>query len=333
MKNFLEKITVPYIVYLMLFLGVGFLSGAIVHYPVNPVLYGTIGAVGAIIFTLATIINEWITNKRHILQEGVIKIIFFSLILSIGLGMISGGIQHFIDFPVYASYLVPLGFVVSLIGYVLSKEIKLDTQHKLILIAKLSLISIPLFFILNYVSQNITPMPHDDGHGHGAKTKQEVTNKESMAHAAMITSDEDFLKEMIPHHQEAVETSQYLNTRTDKKELKDFSRAVIDVQTKEINQMKGWYKDWFNKEYSMNSQYKSMMGDLSKLTDKELEKEYIVGMIAHHKGAVEMAKKILTITEKEETKKMANEIITVQNQEITMLQNLLESYPHEEDEH
>lgn len=307
----------------MYFLGVGFLAGAIVHYPVNPSLYGAIGAVGAIIFTIASTLNEWITNKRHLLQEGVLKIVFYSLVLSIGLGMISGGIQHFIDFPIYASYLIPLGFIISLVGFVLTKEIKLDIQHKFILIAKLSLVSIFFFFILNNWAKTMDVS--NSGHAHSNSSEQ-ITH-------ARVTNDEEFIFEMIPHHEEAIATSNYLLKNIENEILKKFANNVIAAQTSEVVQMKNWYKTWFGKEYETNNNYMPMMGDLTKFNDKDLEKAYIVGMIAHHEGAVMMAHQIQSLTQRPEIKKMATGIISVQSKEIEMLQNMLEGYEHTEDEH
>jgi uncharacterized protein (DUF305 family) len=329
MKKFVNSVSLPYFVYLMYFLGVGFLGGAIVHFPVNPNLYGIIGAVGAIIFTIASTLNEWITNKRHVLQEGVIKIILYSLILSIGLGMISGGIQHFVDFPVYASYLVPGGFIISLIGYVLSKEIKLDMNHKLLLIGKLALIAIPLFLVLNTWAKSIDT---SGGHGHGTANESN-TNEESMVHNAVVTTDEEFINQMIPHHQEAIDTSNIVLNKSENATLKQFAEGVVSIQTTEINQMKEWYSTWFSKEYSPNSKYMPMMGNLNQLAGEELEKKYITGMIAHHKGAIDMAKQILPKTQKAEIKKMAEDIISVQTEEVNTLQSMLEGYVHEESEH
>jgi uncharacterized protein (DUF305 family) len=336
MKGFVNSVTLPYFVYLMYFLGVGFLGGAIVHFPVNPNLYGIIGAVGAIIFTFASTLNEWITNKRHVLHEGVIKILLYSLVLSIGLGMISGGIQHFVDFPIYASYLIPGGFIISLLGYVLSKEIKLDMQHKMLLVAKISLIAIPLFFILNTWAKTFNTT--SGGHGHGAQVtnNQEAEShsaaNESMNHEA-VTNDEEFINQMIPHHQEAIDTSKLILTKTKNQKLNAFATGVVDVQSREMTQMKQWHSSWFGKEYEINSTYQPMMGDLTQLSNEELEKEYIKGMIAHHKGAIAMAKQIQPITQRLEIKKMADDIVTVQTKEIAILQNLLEGYAHEESEH
>lgn len=331
MKKFIDTVTLPYSIYLMLFLGVGFLSGAIVHYPVNPKLYGTIGAIGAIIFTFASTLNEWTVNKRHVLQEGVAKIIFYSVVLSIGLGMISGGIQHFVDFPVYASYLVPLGFVVSLVGYVLSKEITLDTQHKLILIAKLALISVPLFFVLNYFAKNMTPMPHKDSHGatHMEETSQVPANKDAMQHGMEVKDDKDFIINMIPHHQEAVDVSEIIAKRTQNTDVKKTAQAIVEVQKKEIAMMKGWLKDWYGEEYTINSDYKAMMTtDYKSFPLEDIDTQYYAEMIAHHEGAIEMAQQIQSKTERKEIKEFAAAVIITQSKEVDEMKQFLDEHGH-----
>lgn len=338
MKNFFEKVTLPYLVYLMYFLGVGFLSGAIVHYPVNPGLYGGIGVVGVVIFTLASTLNEWITNKRHLLHAGVLRIVLYSLILSIGLGMISGGIQHFIDFPVYASYLIPAGLVVSLVGFVLNREIKLDIRDRLFLVFKLSLITIPLLLILNTWAKTMEPAgnAHGHGRGHGQSvhaSKESSLESQEPVHHAIVQNDEEFIYEMIPHHQEAITTSEYLISKVNNEELKIFAAGILKAQTIEVDQMKEYYKEWFGREYEENTNYKKMMGNLTNYNNEKLEKEYIKGMIVHHKGAVDMAKQMVSITARPEVKKMAEDIIKLQSQEVSALQNMLEGYDHEEWEH
>ena len=56
--------------------------------------------------------------------------------------------------------------------------------------------------------------------------------------------DKEFLKQMIVHHEQAVEMSQYAATNAKHQEIKDLASAVISAQTKEIEQMKQWQKDW-----------------------------------------------------------------------------------------
>jgi uncharacterized protein (DUF305 family) len=144
----------------------------------------------------------------------------------------------------------------------------------------------------------------------------------AMGHAN-ITSEEQFLFEMIPHHQEAVDTSKYLADRTQNSELILFTDMVIKDQSKEIEDMKNWYRSWYGKEYVVNTNYRPMMGDLTKSEGTTLDKLWITGMIVHHEGAVMMAQQVLNVQIKPETKTLAENIIKNQTIEINYLKGLL----------
>lgn len=144
-----------------------------------------------------------------------------------------------------------------------------------------------------------------------------------MEMSAMVKDDQTFIEQMIPHHQEAVNTSEIVIAKTSDPELKKFAQKVIKDQTTEINQMKTWYKAWFNKDYSGTST--TMMGDLNKISVAELDKAYVYGMIEHHKSAIDMANKIQTITLKQEIKTLSASIIASQSAEVITLQGWLMS--------
>lgn len=150
-------------------------------------------------------------------------------------------------------------------------------------------------------------------------------NNNTMVHSIAIIDDKSFLLEMIPHHQEAVDSSQLLVSSTTDAELKQFLTEVITVQTLEINQMKTWLKDWYGLEYSADSNYLPMMGDLSTFEGRNLEKVYVEGMIRHHQGAIEMAQKVLMLNPRPEIAQMAEEIVTVQQSEVETLQKWLDT--------
>lgn len=57
--------------------------------------------------------------------------------------------------------------------------------------------------------------------------------------------DKAFIDDMIPHHQGAVEMAKLVLTSTDRPELKKMAQEIIDAQTKEINMMQEWQKEWF----------------------------------------------------------------------------------------
>lgn len=56
--------------------------------------------------------------------------------------------------------------------------------------------------------------------------------------------DKAFIEEMIPHHQMAVMMANMLAQGTKREEMKTLAKNIIDAQTKEINDMRKWYKAW-----------------------------------------------------------------------------------------
>jgi len=68
----------------------------------------------------------------------------------------------------------------------------------------------------------------------------------------------------------------------------------------------------------MDSSYAS----LQTKTGEDFDKEFLIQMIMHHEGGVEMARQALVKTQNEEIKKLAQSIIDAQTDEIKTMQNL-----------
>jgi uncharacterized protein (DUF305 family) len=145
-----------------------------------------------------------------------------------------------------------------------------------------------------------------------------------MDHGSMIKGDRDFLNLMIPHHQEAVDTSSLLLTKSPDPELKAFLNTVILAQTKEIAHMKTWHKQWFMTAWEDDGLYLPMMPSLDTLSPQKAREAYLSGMIKHHEGAVSMAEKIQTITKRKELLDMASAIIKTQSEEVEYMKKLLD---------
>lgn len=56
--------------------------------------------------------------------------------------------------------------------------------------------------------------------------------------------DKEFLKQMIIHHEQAIEMSRYANANAKHQEIKDLAKNITETQTAEINQMKQWQQQW-----------------------------------------------------------------------------------------
>lgn len=111
------KVLRPYLVYVLLFVGAGMVSGGVVHYPLNQSFYGILAVLGGFVFVIGSLANEFLSEKALPKAGALFSLIITSLLLSFGIGMLSGGIQHFTDFPSRAAKLVPLGVTLSFIAY------------------------------------------------------------------------------------------------------------------------------------------------------------------------------------------------------------------------
>ncbi|MGR3499216.1 MAG: hypothetical protein ACU0E9_10030 [Limimaricola soesokkakensis] len=119
----------PYFSYLLMFLGMGLISGSIVHAAQADMRQYALVlmAIGAVLFAFGSYLNE-VLFKTGILGDSVLKYVSVSLLLALGIGMVSGAAQHFYDTPVFASYIAPIGIFVSSLafairqGYVLHRR-------------------------------------------------------------------------------------------------------------------------------------------------------------------------------------------------------------------
>lgn len=152
--------------------------------------------------------------------------------------------------------------------------------------------------------------------------------------------DAHFIEQMIPHHQDAITMSELALTKAIKPEVKKLSQNIINSQGKEIDQMKSWYQDWFGKELPVGNEVMSqhgmminsrlhmgMMGnetDITKLENAEdFDRAFVEHMIPHHQMAVMMANMLKNGTTRPEMKKLAEDIITSQTNEINQMRQWL----------
>ncbi|EON22085.1 MULTISPECIES: hypothetical protein [Nocardioides] len=107
-----------YIGAMLYFMGAALIAGAVVHYPIDPLQYTVICIVGAFVFLLGTIVNEFILATERPNARQALGLVAFSLLLSFGVGMVGGGIQHFTQFPERSAMMTPIGLVMSFAAFI-----------------------------------------------------------------------------------------------------------------------------------------------------------------------------------------------------------------------
>ena len=137
-----------------------------------------------------------------------------------------------------------------------------------------------------------------------------------------------FAQMMIPHHQQAIDMSSLAVSRALSPEVKALASKISAEQGPEIEQMRSWLKA-ANAATEMGHQMSmdGMLSDaeLERLTNasgEEFDRLFILGMIAHHEGAIEMAQMVVD-SKNPEARELGTTVIKIQTLEIAELKALL----------
>lgn len=101
-----------------------------------------------------------------------------------------------------------------------------------------------------------------------------------------------YMQMMRSHHLAAVEMAELVPTRATHPELKALAQTIIADQQKEIAQLEGWLKAWYgiNKPMEMPmAGMDRMMQALRGFSGADFEQAWLLMMVHHHQGAVEMS--------------------------------------------
>mgnify|MGYP000609436061 FL=1 len=137
-----------------------------------------------------------------------------------------------------------------------------------------------------------------------------------------------FAQMMIPHHQQAIDMSSLAVSRALSPEVEALAFKISAEQGPEIEQMRSWLKA-ANAATEMGHQMSmdGMLSDaeLERLTNasgEEFDQLFILGMIAHHEGAIEMAQMVVD-SKNPEARELGTTVIKIQSLEIAELKALL----------
>ncbi len=144
-----------------------------------------------------------------------------------------------------------------------------------------------------------------------------------------------FIDGMTVHHQGAINMAKEVLAKSKRPEMKKLATNIIVAQNREINQMKEWRKTWYAKADSTPMAYHPQMGHMMAMTpeqmqsmmmtmdlgaaDAQFDLRFLNAMIPHHEGALVMAEDALKKSKRPEMKKLSQEILTSQKQEIQQM--------------
>lgn len=136
-----------------------------------------------------------------------------------------------------------------------------------------------------------------------------------------------FLKNMIHHHQSAVDMAKLAASNTRRPELNKLSQQITSSQKGEIEEMTGWLKSWHNESPGSMDKVPGMdkmmqeMKPLEKAKDAEFDRMFLQMMIPHHESAVSMSELVEKRSERPELRQLAQKIIKAQKAEIAEMKS------------
>jgi uncharacterized protein (DUF305 family) len=152
------------------------------------------------------------------------------------------------------------------------------------------------------------------------------TTMGGMDHSSMpmasgdVPYDAQFIDSMIEHHEGAIQMAEQALQEAERQEIRDLAHAIISDQQREIEQMQAWREAWFP-DLPMTSGMGMEMGDMEISADQDqpFEQRFIAAMIAHHNGAIAMARDAIANAERDEIKQLAQAIVQAQEAEVAQL--------------
>lgn len=135
--------------------------------------------------------------------------------------------------------------------------------------------------------------------------------------------DLGFVRDMIPHHESAIEMADVASERGQSEFVKDLAGDILRTQNAEIRQLRGIGTRLDEAgvrragDLGLESHEMGMEGDTAQLREAEpFDRAFIDMMVPHHQGAIRMARVELAKGENAEAKRLARAIIAAQTREI-----------------
>lgn len=158
------QLLLPFLAYFLMLASTSFIAGGIVHLGLgeNPTFYMSLAVVGVVCFTIGNYLQEYVIRKNE-RGTGIAKFLLVSFVLSVGMGMMTGGVQHFLDNPPYSTILIPVGLLLAVGAFAVREGLPLGRKVTR-LIGGTAGVALLLFGGLNALAQAVdTPSAHAHG--------------------------------------------------------------------------------------------------------------------------------------------------------------------------
>jgi multidrug transporter EmrE-like cation transporter len=162
------KFQLDHISTLFKYTGISFVAGAITHGFFSEERSFWTAVIGLVLYLVGGVIAK-LSNPNQ--DQTWTSVILIGIFASIGLGFFTGGLQHFPDSPARSVWVVPVGFLMSLVAVYLMEGKKLASIKSAVLYAVIGGAIITAASLYAYEYYEHHGSPHGDNHSHGAPSQ------------------------------------------------------------------------------------------------------------------------------------------------------------------
>ena len=144
------------------------------------------------------------------------------------------------------------------------------------------------------------------------------------ANAPRSKAERAFLVDMVGHHSMAVDMAEMAKEKATHQELKDMADDIIRSQTAEIERMRNWLRNWYDREVGGHEMgHDEDMEMLEQATGAEFEVRFMSMMSVHHTQAIERSRAVRRYPLHGRVRQQTRDIIRAQRREVAQLQEWL----------
>ena len=173
----------------------------------------------------------------------------------------------------------------------------------------------------------------DDGtSGMGQNAASPAASSSATPVGEFNEADVMFVQMMIPHHEQAVDMSDMVLSKSGiNPEVEALAQQIKAAQQPEIDMMNAWLETWGRIPMPEGAHHSSSDGMMSEQQMQELDEAnsaegqrlFLEGMIRHHQGAIKMAQAEIASGKNPEAITLANNIAESQQAEVDTMTELV----------
>ncbi|HPY42446.1 MAG TPA: hypothetical protein PLM98_18110, partial [Thiolinea sp.] len=158
--------------------GISFIAGSINHGAFSEGRSLLTAGLGVVFFLVGNLMDwRYSTDEKH---SSLGQMLLLGAVLSVGLGFFTGGLQHFPDSPWRSVWVVPLGFVLSIIALAVLDKSFFDKAAKRYAALAIFVVCLIVFASYSYFMKHPSA-----GHDHG----QEKPSESALHEHATLEND------------------------------------------------------------------------------------------------------------------------------------------------